>query len=266
MKRFRTSVRLRTSQRSDGRSGTKTRNRGLARSIWLLTALIAAALFAFLPAAATGAGNPSADLDQCANGNPLSATACNAANESDWINGNVGASKATYFEGDSLPYRMKFDNLLPGSSHTVTIKWDTTKGGTHALDFLTTYNRTVSSADPCAGVTGCGGSPSTAPIPKDPQVDNGSGSPITQGAGVFTFFGASITNVGSYSYPDGTGFSGDKSAQITLTFTAGTANPVLAWAGHIARRRADGFSGGWGDGNAAVNIPGSTNVIKVDVA
>ena len=224
----------------------------MTRGVWLLTALVAAALFAFLPSAAFGVGNPSADLDQCANGNPLSATACDASHDADWINGNVGQSKATYFEGDSLPYRMKFDNLLPGSSHTVTIKWDTTKGGTHALDFLTTYNRTVTSADPCAGVTGCSGPTSTAPIPKDPQVDNGSQSPIKQGAGVFTFFGADITNVGSYSYPDGTGFSGDKSAQITLTFTAGTANPVLAWAGHIARRRADGFSGGWGDGNAAV--------------
>ena len=52
---------------------------------------------------------------------------------SDWVNGNLGASKAVYFEGDSIPYRMLFDNLTPGSSHAVTIEWDTTKSSKHAL-------------------------------------------------------------------------------------------------------------------------------------
>src|SRR5206468_2465970 len=81
-------------------------------------------------------GNPSANLDQCGNDpSPSPSTdGCSAA-ATDWVNGNVGASKAVYFEGDSLPYRMTFGNLSTGvgSPHTVIIKWDTTKGGTHAL-------------------------------------------------------------------------------------------------------------------------------------
>src|SRR5205823_10563289 len=124
----------------------------------------------------------------------------------------------------------------------------------------------------CAGVSGCGGIPDTFPIPKDPQVDDGSATPLVhQIPGNFTLFGGDITSVscgvgnrsGScdagnpYFYKNGSGFAGDQSASITINFTAGVANPVLAWGGHIAQRRADGFSGGWGDGNAAVNIPGS---------
>jgi uncharacterized repeat protein (TIGR01451 family) len=273
VKRFRTAGRRFTSWRGDDGS----RGRGTRRGLWVLTLLATAALVAFLPGTATGA-NPSANLDQCANGSPISSTACDASHAADWVNGNVGSSKATYFEGDSLPYRMLFDNLLPGSTHSVTIEWDTTKSGKHALDYLTTYNRTVGSADPCAGVSGCAGPADTAPIPKDPQVDNGSGSPVTQIPGVFSLFGGTITGVvrpssvgsttctdanslGAYCYSTGTGFTGDKSAAITIQFTATTANPVLAWAGHIATRK------DWGFGNSAVAIPGSpyhTRLIDLD--
>ena len=194
--------------------------------------------------------NPSADLDQCANDPfPSPSTDGCSASASDWVNGNLGESKAVYFEGDSIPYRMRFDNLSLGA-HTVTIEWDTTKGSKHAIDYLTTFNRTVATANPCLGVSGCG-APTTFAIPKDPQVDNGSGSPITQVAGNFTLYDGTITAVSAYSYPDGTGFSGDKTARITINFTASQANPVLAWGGHISAR-AD-----WGADNSAVAIPGS---------
>jgi hypothetical protein len=80
-------------------------------------------------ATAQGAGNPSATLDQCAN-DPFpspNSDGC-SVNASDWVNGNLGASKANYFEGDSIPYRLTLDNLSLGS-RTITIEWDTTKGG-----------------------------------------------------------------------------------------------------------------------------------------
>src|SRR4030095_3087321 len=124
---------------------------------------------------------------------------------------------------------------------------DTTKGGKHALDYLTTFNRTVATANPCLGVSGCSVS-STFPIPADPQVTGGGVPPV---AGNFTLYGGTITSVSAYSYPNGTGFTGDKSAQIAITFTASVANPVLAWGGHIAAR-AD-----WGTGNSAISISGS---------
>src|SRR6266498_3097291 len=130
-------------------------------------------------ASAAFAANQSANLDQCAN-DPTpspSSDGCNS-NASQWVNGNLGASKSVYVEGDSIPYRLRFDNLSL-ASHTVVIEWDTTKSDKHAIDYLTTFNRTVANADACLGVSPCS-SPFTFPIPKDPQVDNGSGSPITQ--------------------------------------------------------------------------------------
>jgi hypothetical protein len=206
--------------------------------------------------------NPSADLDQCANGslsNP-DATPCQSSNE--WVNGNLGGSKAHYNEGDSVPYRLRFGNLSL-ASHTVTIEWDTTKSDKHALDYVTTFNRTVGpNADPCVGVNGCVLAGFTAfAIPKDPQVDNGSGSPIPQLPGDFRFYGGTITGVSAYSYPDGDGFTGDKSARISITFTPSVANPVLAWGGHISTRI------NWGTGSSCVAIPGSpfhTRLIDLD--
>src|SRR6266536_4649078 len=182
------------------------------------------------PQVAGAGGSPSADLDQCANDPAPSShlDGCDTS-ASQWVNGNLGASKAVYLEGDSIPYRMTFGSLSL-SSHTVTIEWDTTKSGTHALDYLTTFNRTVATANPCLGVSPCN-SPTTFPIPADPQV---TGAGVTPAAGNFTFYGGTITSVSSYTYADGAGFAGDKSARITLTFTPTVANPALAWAGHIS--------------------------------
>ena len=204
--------------------------------------------------------NPSANLDQCANDPaPSPSTDGCSASASDWVNGALGASKSVYFEGDSIPYRLLLDNLSI-AQHKVIIEWDTTKSGAHAIDYITTYNRTVANANPCLGVPGCGAS-ATFAIPKDPQVDNGSGSPITQLAGNFTLNGGTITSVSAYSYPDGAGFAGDKSAQIEITFNASVANPVLAWGGHISTRV------DWGLLNSAVTISGDpfhTRVISLD--
>src|SRR6187551_3132857 len=140
------------------------------------------------------AANPAANLDQCANGAaPSSPT--NGCNPNEWVNGNLGASKSVYREGDSIPYRLTFDNLSL-DSHTVIIEWDTTKSGKHAIDYLTTYNRSVTDADPCVGVAGCSDF-TTFNIPKDPQVDPGAG--VAQASGVFTFYGGTITDVSAYS-------------------------------------------------------------------
>lgn len=206
-------------------------------------------------------GNPSANLDQWANV------------DNAWVNGNLGASKAHYFEGDSIPYRLRFDSLSTGATlHTVTIEWDTTKSSKHALDYVTTWDRSVPSTttidNPCQGVSGCTlGSPSdTEAIPLDPQVTAGAATP--QIPGVFTLWGGNITRVGvpptystPYAYASGSGFTGDKSAKITIEFTATVANPVLAWGGHISTRI------DWGPLGSAVSIPGSpyhTRLVDLD--
>lgn len=212
----------------------------------------------FTDAAPVDAGNPSASLDQCANDPaPSPHTDGCSASATDWVNGNLGASKSSYFEGDSIPYRLTFDNLSTSSNHNVVIEWDTTKSGKHAIDYLTTFNRTVATANPCLGVSGCSSS-MTFPIPADTQV---TGAPVTPVAGNFTLYGGTITSVSEYTYADGTGFSGDKSARITITFTASQANPVLSWGGHIATRD------DWGPTMAATAISGSpyhTRLIDLD--
>jgi uncharacterized repeat protein (TIGR01451 family) len=244
------------------RSRSSRMGRGFSKALLaFVQATFMASTLLVVPALAA---NPSASLSQCANDPaPSPSTDGCSASAADWVNGNLGASKSSYNEGDSIPYRLTFDSLATSGSHTVTIEWDTTKSGKHAIDYLTTYNRTVATANPCLGVSGCTfpGSPTTFSIPKDPQVDNGSGSPITQAPGVFTLFGGTITGVSSYSYPNGAGFVGDKSARITVTFTASVANPVLAWGGHIAARQ------DWGALLSAVAISGSpyhTRLIDLD--
>src|SRR5262249_44874088 len=74
--------------------------------------------------------NPSANLDQCGNDSaPSPPTDGCSASASDWVNGNLGASKSFYREGDSIPYRLTFDNLsvdnpatplVNEGAHTVT--------------------------------------------------------------------------------------------------------------------------------------------------
>ncbi len=192
------------------------------------------------------AANPSANLDQCAN-DPAPSPSTDGCNTTatQWVNGNLGASKAVYFEGDSIPYRMRFDNLSL-ASHTVTIEWDTTKSGKHALDYIDNFNQSVLNANPCLGVSGCSAF-STFAIPADPQV---TGAGVTPVAGNFRLYGGTITAVSAYS--GGAGFpAGDNSRRITITFTASVANPVLAWGGHISTRL------DWGPNNSAVAIPGS---------
>jgi hypothetical protein len=193
-------------------------------------------------------GKPSVNLDQCANG-PLGDQACLGAN---WQNGNVNANQAEYFEGDSIPYRDIFVSLTVGQTYSKTIEWDTTKSGKHAIDYLTTWNRSaLSGSDPCSGtaLTGCidnAGAPTptdTFPIPTDPNVT------VSQLAGQFQCFGCDITAVSGYTL---SGTYADSSAtSITITFTATQTSAVLAWGGHISTR-AD-----WGLTNSAVNIPGS---------
>src|SRR5919199_1207414 len=118
-----------------GMPGLRMLSARTSRSLPLVLAFLTMALL--VTSGATGASsNSSSTLDQCANGGPGS-TVC-----TDWVSGNLGASKAGYLEGDSVPYRLRMLNLKAGS-HTATIEWDTTKGGKHAIDYITSWDRTV---------------------------------------------------------------------------------------------------------------------------
>ncbi len=186
------------------------------------------------------ATNPAADLDQCANGAVgTTGTTCT------WVNGNLNGSKAHYNEGDSVAYRLVMTNLAPGTN-TVAIEWDTTQSGKHALDYLTSYDRTVTGALPCAGVPTCKGAAVTYPIPVDTNVTAAGVTPVS---GEFSMWGGAISGLSAYTLSGS--YAGSSSTSIIITFNATQPTVVLAWGGHIAKRP------DWGDLNSAVAISGS---------
>ena len=182
-----------------------------------------------------------------------------------WINGNVNEQKATYFEGDSVAYRLHITGLTGGSSYTATIEWDATQGDKNALDYITTVNRTVENANPCQDLTlssGCDweNPDSFEPIPIDTDMEEGrnqlpgDGDDIDQIAGKIRMWNGSITGLGAYSYdPTPWDYLSSTTISIPITFTvdSGATDVLLAWGGHISTRQ------DWGEANSAINISGA---------
>ena len=214
----------------------------------------------------------SANLDGCANGDFGSPLQCTGEN---WENGNLNAGKSHYFEGDSVPYRTVFENLVAGNTYTITIEYDTTQGGDHAFDYLTSFDRTEPTPgnNPCTRkeggsvVTICNPNVSvTTPIPVDPNVTAGEdGNPLTTGdnitqiPGVFTLFNGnalSVLNPGSAYTLSGT-YAGNSSTSLKVQFTATSDIAVLAWGAHISTRL------DWGAANSALAINGSPYHIRL---
>jgi hypothetical protein len=207
---------------------------------------------------------PEADgnLDQCANG-AVGGVPVQCAGVG-WQNGNLNHNQAHYLEGQSIPYRLVFSGMVIGSTNTVTIEWDTTEnsGGNHAIDYLTTFDQTETTADPCSGVPGCNLLvKDTFPIPLDANVGSGNdGIPgnaddIVQTPGVFTLFDGMILGVSTYTVTGD--YATGSQTSITITFRANSAAPVLAWGGHIATRV------DWGIIHSAIAISGSPYHMRV---
>jgi hypothetical protein len=214
---------------------------------------------------------PSVSLEQCSN----LTTTCDTTHATNWQTGNLGISNSDYAEGDSIPYRSIASNLTVGQTYELEIEWDTSQSGKHAIDYLTSYNRTESTANPCSGMT-CSGGISTLPIPIDPHVAGAgvsqvSGQSFTAFGATFPASGATVSNSGgnlcgsstcsipanptSYSL-NGT-FTGTSETGFSIYFTATHSTAVIAWGGHIARRL------DWGAGNSAGNISGSPYHMRV---
>ena len=184
---------------------------------------------------------PTADLDQFTNRPAPSPNTygCDIA-AGDWVNGNLVASKASCFEGDSLPYRVVFGSLVPASSHTITIAWDTTKGDKHALDYLTTFNRTVANANPCLGVPGCVRPPRSHSATSSHRRRRHTGSRRLHE------YNATITDLSAYAASVGP----DRSAPSAPSLHD-QSDPVLGRGARIADRVQ------WGVNNSAAAIKGS---------
>src|SRR6266566_7955936 len=177
--------------------------RVLAVTVFLLAIAMAAPMLA-------RAENPAANIDQCRNGPITGPVACA---DSAWVNGNAGPENSHYREGDSVPFRATLTGLDPSlPAHTLVIQYDTLQSGTHAYDYLTSYNRTEPTADPTTGLTGLTAG-TCLPIPPDLTIAFANpGS--TQAPGCISIWNGTITSV-VYGATD----TSDQRS-VTVTFTA----------------------------------------------
>jgi len=204
---------------------------------------------------------PKADLDQVRNGSfdaPI--------DPPDWVNGNAGASNAHYFEGQSIPYRLKLSNISVGG-HIAVIEWDIKHSSVNAIDYITYYDRIAENVLPCLGVAGCNpGTFTTFPIPAPGSVASPvAGQPtasfnaLPAGEKVMTIYNGTITGLVYLS--EGNLNAAQASTRMQITFNATSPTVVIAWGGHIAA------AGDWGAGHSAAGISGSpyhTRLISFD--
>ena len=179
-----------------------------------------------------------------------------------WITGNLQSNNSRYSEGDSTVQRVWLAGFTPGTSHTLTFRYGTTKGGKHAYDFLTTWNWSehwITPDDRCQNIPGC---TTTAEnlyaIPQDPNAEG-----FDNFARAFVMRGGTLTNVSTPLLYSGS-YAGDSETQVTISFTVAnsgdmcsikqgvTTCAIAVWfGGHVAAQA------NWGEGNGASSIPGS---------
>ena len=226
----------------------------------LLTALCAVSL-------TLSAQAQSSNMDQGANGQLSSPTTVT------WQNGNLNSNNSHYIEGQSVPYRLVMSNLPVGTPVTVTMNFDITHGAKYAIDFITGYNwlqphnfsnhTTPESIDPLAG-TGVSGTPDYL-RPSDPPYlsanlavpgapgalasfrsvngYNSSGVPVIAASSQnsMTLWGGTFDQVYGVTYAYSNAVlvlnNVNQSVSFTFKFTPTSADAVLAWGGHIARRQ-----------------------------
>jgi uncharacterized repeat protein (TIGR01451 family) len=210
----------------------------------MLAALMGALALPVLASAA-----PAVELQQCKNGMIVTPVQClDSAPPTGWQGGNASPPNAQYREGESIPYRAIITET-PAGEQSIDIGFDFTKGDAHALDYMTSYNRTETNADACDGVLLAAdcveGDPVEAPrdptLPlADPPVDQIEGLDadirIWNGDLIEAYY---IDPDTGERVPPATleGPEGDTiTRHVRIVFEAATAGEtvVIAWGGHIA--------------------------------
>ncbi len=231
---------------------------------------LALPLLLLLPPEALAA---SVNLDQVRNGGSDSPT-----DPGHWQNGNLNASQAHYVEGWSVAYRVVMTDVPTGAPVTLTLGYDIKHSDTHALDYLThfdrlepheaTFGHEKETVDPLIDTGLTMASPmSTFAIPVPTSVGSPvAGQPATSFQAlpaderVMTMWNGTITEI-QYA-TQGDLMASQEETQISVTFTPTDSTVVLAWGGHIASRRDWGFHG---DGTplSAAGISGSPYHMRV---
>ncbi|MEP1470950.1 MAG: hypothetical protein ABJK25_08270 [Halieaceae bacterium] len=190
------------------------------------------------------------------------------------MNGN----KARYLEGDSVAYRLHLEGLQDGETYQVTFQWDATHSEQNALDYITSFDKTVEYACETVGISDtdmCDAVRSEEDIPWDTilldgRPDCGAGEtcdgpvqpPISEvesykmtvwGGSNLHFVEAGVSDFYTYAPNDPPPYdtTNEFKTSVTVEFEANEEDAVLAWGGHISTRM------DWGNSNSAINIPGS---------
>src|SRR6266700_3185102 len=196
----------------------------------------------------TDSSNPTAKDWQAENGGFGSPP----INPVDWVSGNVNGTKGHYLEGQSIPYSVCLGNLTPGVPATTSFKYDTLKGGKHAIDFITSNNRIAEVVDPTDACSGTYGAESLFPIPTPAGTTTASCfTALPPAERQMSIFNGTISNLTYVSQGSETS-TGDETTVVRVTFTPSSSSVILSWGGHIASEQDC-----WGIGNGATSVPGS---------
>jgi hypothetical protein len=157
---------------------------------------------------------------------------------------------AAYREGLAVPFLLRIDRAIPGTTYALTIRYDC-----RGFDFLTTYDRDAGSEPALA--SGGPGSPivdSAATIPDDPATPADD-----REAGSISLWGGSLRRVDA-TLPS-TACTGVKSLPLGLTAAADTV--FLMWAAQLSDTASDGGV----PLRLAVRVPGVGElIIEIDPA
>jgi hypothetical protein len=231
--------------------------------------------------ATTSFTDAAASLAQCTNGGVGDPPEpCKGSNGSEidgfknWENGNANGSKAHWREGEFISYRDTIAIDAAGT-HVFRIQYDTVHSGTHALDYLGSFDATETTSstpttfhannnNPCADKLPAADCTPSAPddsfaVPPAALTNCATSTgtpPATQIPGSFKIWGTNSPDIQNASYPSGgqnvVSGTGQCTTSVDITFTTGGAGTVvLAWGGHIASEAE------WGAGNSATFISGS---------
>jgi hypothetical protein len=224
----------------------------IALSTFGAIALLVVLLFALFGTAEALGVN--IDLEQCANGRYGENPTCSNGGNQGWVTGNVNALKSNYVIGDFLPYRQVYHNMSPGSEYCFGMKWDNNIHGLPALDYIATYNWTLTEASPLwdtmfepANTSSVPPPSSTIQIPDDPVLITGTLNGnrfqgITLGTYILNdpdrelqMWGGTFISAGPYSNDGESGDLADLFSQsMEYCFIADEIEVVVAWSGHIA--------------------------------
>ncbi len=212
----------------------------------------------------------SGSLDQVRNG-----SASSPNNPGVWANGNAGSSNSHYIESMSVAYRYVMTGM-PTGAHYVIIEYDIKKGTSHAIDYLTHYQRLdphdqfshpAEVINPLIGVAGVDPTPIHYPIPAPPSNKTVTCTGLSQPATSFNalpasermmtlFGGSAITSISYVNTPNLN--QPDGYQQIRVDFTTSSPTVVLAWGGHLAA------AADWCPEFSAAGISGSPYHMRVD--